>query len=200
MALLALWIKILSPGPVFFPQERIGFRGRKFSCLKFRSMKVNAETASHEEYCERLIRSGSPMVKLDRAGDLRLIPWGRVFRATGLDELPQILNVLRGEMSLVGPRPCTPREFALYGPEQRERINVPPGLTGNWQVNGKNKTTFNEMIDLDLDYARNWSVRWDVAIILRTLPVLIGQISECRTAPSSSTKEAVPQAMEVVGK
>src|SRR5206468_2550060 len=140
--------KLFSKGPVFFRQERIGYCGRRFSCLKFRSMKVNAETRSHEGYFEKLVKSEIPMIKMDDCGDSRLIPWGKLFRATGLDELPQIFNVLMGEMSLVGPRPCTPHEFQLYLPWQRERINAPPGLTGYWQVNGKNKTTFGEMIKM----------------------------------------------------
>ncbi len=162
MVLISMWIQLVSRGPIFFRQERVGHRGRKFSCLKFRSMKVNADTRCHEGYFKELIDSERPMVKLDASGDSRLIPWGRVFRASGLDELPQILNVIRGEMSLVGPRPCTPQEFEHFRPWQKERVNALPGLTGLWQVNGKNKTTFSEMIQMDIDYSRNVSVRNDV--------------------------------------
>jgi lipopolysaccharide/colanic/teichoic acid biosynthesis glycosyltransferase len=124
-----------------------------------------------------------PMTKLDAAGDPRLIAGGRFLRASGLDELPQIFNVLRGEMSLVGPRPCLPHEFERYGVWQRERVNAPPGLTGYWQVNGKNKTTFSEMIAMDIFYARNMSVWLDLKIILKTIPALIEQMLESRGAP-----------------
>jgi lipopolysaccharide/colanic/teichoic acid biosynthesis glycosyltransferase len=138
-------------------------------------MKVNAETKSHEEYLERLMHDDTPMTKLD-ASDRRLIPLGHLLRASGLDELPQIFNVLCGEMSLVGPRPCTAREYASYQPWQRKRVNAPPGLTGYWQVNGKNRTTFNQMIAMDRLYARRMSLPLDLMIICKTLPVLGGQV------------------------
>ena len=118
------------------------------------------------------------MTKLDAAGDPRLIAGGRFLRASGLDELPQIFNVLRGEMSLVGPRPCLPHEFERYGAWQQERVNAPPGLTGFWQVNGKNKTTFNEMVAMDIFYARKMSLGLDLRIILKTIPALIEQTLE----------------------
>jgi exopolysaccharide production protein ExoY len=146
MILLMLVTRIASPGPIFYRQERIGFGGRHFFVWKFRTMKLSAETQIHERHFEELMRVDCPMTKLDAYGDPRLAPFGRILRASGLDELPQIFNVLCGEMSLVGPRPCTPNEFAHYEPWQRERVNGLPGLTGYWQVNGKNKTTFNQMI------------------------------------------------------
>jgi lipopolysaccharide/colanic/teichoic acid biosynthesis glycosyltransferase len=117
------------------------------------------------------------MTKLD-AVDPRLILGGRFLRAAGLDELPQIFNVLRGEMSLVGPRPCTVIEFQSYRPEQRERVNAPPGITGFWQVNGKNKTTFKEMIAMDIFYANNMSLFLDLAIIWKTISVVVHQTIE----------------------
>ena len=120
---------------------------------------------THERYLEELIRKDCPMTKLDAYGDQRVAPFGRILRASGLDELPQIFNVLRGEMSLVGPRPCTPNEFALYEPWQRKRVNGLPGLTGYWQINGKNKTTFNEMIVMDLFYLKNLSLLLDLKIM-----------------------------------
>lgn len=129
------------------------------------------------------------MTKLDLAGDPRLITGGRFLRASGLDELPQIFNVLRGEMSLVGPRPCLPHEFARYGLWQQERVNAPPGLTGFWQVNGKNKTTFSEMIAMDIFYARNMSVWLDLQIILKTIPALVEQTRETRQAPGEERRE-----------
>jgi lipopolysaccharide/colanic/teichoic acid biosynthesis glycosyltransferase len=140
-------------------------------------MHVNADTRVHETHFERLMATDSPMSKLD-SGDTRLIRFGRFLRSTGLDELPQIFNVLRGDMSLVGPRPCLPSEFDRYTESQKERSNVPPGLTGYWQVNGKNSTTFSQMISMDLFYANNMSLRLDLAVILRTVPAILKQTFE----------------------
>src|SRR5271166_6238826 len=178
--LIALWIKIVSPGPIFFRQERVGYRGNLFMILKFRTMKSNVETVSHERHLEQLMQTDRPMTKLDAGGDPRIIRGGHLLRATGLDELPQLCNVLRGEMSLVGPRPCTPAEFRRYQQWQQQRVNAAPGLTGYWQVNGKNKTTFTEMINLDIFYTKNMSLRLDLAIILRTVPAIFGQLLEAR--------------------
>src|SRR5271165_4188971 len=178
--LIALWIKIASPGPIFFRQERVGYRGKRFIILKFRTMKLNVETRIHEHHLERLINANVPMTKLDSAGDPRIIAGGRILRATGLDELPQLFNVLRGEMSLVGPRPCTPHEFKKYKVWQRDRVNAPPGLTGYWQVNGKNKTTFTEMINLDIFYSKNMSLWLDLWIMLKTPLALAVQLIETR--------------------
>ena len=178
--ILALWIKLASPGPIFFRQERVGHRGRRFMILKFRTMKLNVETRTHEHHLEQLINANVPMTKLDSAGDPRIIAGGRILRATGLDELPQLFNVLRGEMSLVGPRPCTPHEFKKYKMWQRDRVNAPPGLTGYWQVNGKNKTTFTEMINLDIFYSKNMSLWLDLWIMLKTPLALAVQLIETR--------------------
>jgi exopolysaccharide production protein ExoY len=178
---IALWIKITSPGPIFFRQERVGYRGRHFMILKFRTMKVNVETQSHERHLEQLIHADCPMTKLDTSGDPRIISGGRILRATGLDELPQLFNVLRREMSLVGPRPCTPHEFKRYLPWQKERVNAAPGLTGYWQVNGKNKTTFTEMIKMDIFYTKNMSFWMDLTIMLKTFPAIFMQLVESRS-------------------
>lgn len=180
MLFIAVMIKIGSAGPVLFSQERIGYLGRRFICLKFRTMVVGADTAVHHTHFSRLVGSNVPMVKLDSHGDPRLIPFGLLLRSSGLDELPQVINVFRGEMSLVGPRPCLPSEYDRYLPWQRERFNTLPGLTGLWQVSGKNKTTFNEMIHLDIHYARNKSLWLDLNIMLKTVPVLIIQVLETR--------------------
>jgi lipopolysaccharide/colanic/teichoic acid biosynthesis glycosyltransferase len=180
--ILTLWIKLASPGPIFFRQERVGHRGRRFMILKFRTMKVNVETQSHERHLEQLIHGDRPMTKLDASGDPRIIPGGRILRATGLDELPQLFNVLRGEMSLVGPRPCTPHEFSRYQLWQHERVNAPPGLTGYWQVNGKNKTTFTEMINMDIFYTKNMSLWLDLTIMVKTFPAVLSQVMETRIA------------------
>lgn len=170
---LALLVKCVSRGPVFFRQERVGYRGRRFTCLKFRTMHVGTSTSTHEDYARKLITSETPMTKLDDADDDRIIPMGPMVRAMGLDELPQLWNVLRGEMSLVGPRPCLPAEYEEYQPAQRRRFNAAPGLTGLWQVSGKNSTTFNRMIELDLEYIRRRSVWLDLSIMLRTFPVVV---------------------------
>lgn len=174
-------IKLGSAGPVFYRQERVGYRRKLFMIFKFRSMKVNSDTRSHEEHLATLIDDNSPMTKLDVKGDPRLVPFGRLLRATGLDELPQIFNVIRGEMSLVGPRPCLPYEFQRYEPWQQDRVNAAPGLTGYWQVNGKNKTTFAEMIDMDIFYSKNMSLWLDLSIMLKTVPAIIQQTFEART-------------------
>src|SRR5262245_52504426 len=175
MTFVALWVAITSPGPIFYRQLRIGFKGLRFILIKFRTMKVNAETHVHEAYLENLIVTDRPMIKLDATGDSRLILGGKFLRATGLDELPQIFNVLKGEMSLVGPRPWTVGEFECFASEQRARVNALPGLTGLWQVNGKNRTTFRQMIEMDNFYLRNISLSLDLKIILRTPPAIIGQ-------------------------
>lgn len=177
MGIIALYIKCVSKGPLFYRHERIGLRGRGFVCLKFRTMAAGADTNPHQNHLKDLIRSNRPMTKMDRA-DSRVIPFGRLLRASGLDELPQIFNILRGEMSFVGPRPCLPYEYELYDAHERQRCQVLPGLTGLWQVCGKNKTTFKEMIDLDLRYARECSVRMDLKIVLKTFATLAMQIKE----------------------
>jgi lipopolysaccharide/colanic/teichoic acid biosynthesis glycosyltransferase len=178
MTLLAAWVGITSPGPIFYRQPRIGFRGRRFMLVKFRTMKVNADTTTHERYLEHLMVADCPMIKLDMQGDPRLIAGGKILRATGLDELPQLFNVLVGEMSLVGPRPCTVREFERFSPPHRERVNAYPGLTGWWQVNGKNRTTFREMIEMDIFYSRNITLSLDLRIMVRTFPAIANQVRD----------------------
>ena len=157
---IALAIKMVSPGPVLFAQDRVGYRGRWFRCFKFRSMTVNADTGVHQGHFQDLMASNRPMTKLDGA-DKRLIRGGRLLRCLGLDELPQLINVLRGEMSLVGPRPCLPYECEHYQPRHWRRFGTLPGLTGLWQVNGKNRTTFEEMIYWDLKYVETKSPALD---------------------------------------
>jgi lipopolysaccharide/colanic/teichoic acid biosynthesis glycosyltransferase len=190
MILLMMVTRLASPGPIFYRQKRVGLGGRHFSIWKFRTMKVSAETQTHEHYFHELMAGDRPMTKLDTYGDPRLAPFGRFLRASGLDELPQIFNVLCGEMSLVGPRPCTPSEFAHYEPWQRERVNGLPGLTGYWQVNGKNKTTFNEMIMMDLFYLENMSFLLDLKIILKTSAVITGQLLESQRGQNAIGSEA----------
>jgi exopolysaccharide production protein ExoY len=178
MAFIVLWIRLVSRGPALFKQERIGRNGERFTLYKFRSMKLNCGTGRHETYLRHLVRSNSPMIKLDLLCDERLIPGGCLLRAAGLDELPQLLNVLRGEMSLVGPRPCLPQELVFFSAPQRERFKVLPGLTGSWQVNGKNQTTFSEMNAMDVDYVRSASPALDLRIMLRTPSALALQMAQ----------------------
>src|SRR5438876_2152578 len=193
MILLMMVTRLASPGPIFYRQKRVGLGGRHFSIWKFRTMKVSAETQSHERYLEELIHVNCPMTKLDAYGDPRLEPFGRILRASGMDEMPQIFNVLCGEMSLVGPRPCTPNEFAHYELWQRERVNGLPGLTGYWQVNGKNKTTFNEMIAMDLFYLKNISIVLDLKIMLKTCTVIAAQLFESRSAAQRDLRNESPR-------
>jgi len=178
--LIAAAIKILSPGPAIFTQHRVGYLGRRFRCLKFRTMVVNADTGMHQGHFTGLMSANRPMTKLDSAGDPRLIPCGRLMRALGLDELPQVINVLRGEMSLVGPRPCLPYEYERYLPRHRERFETLPGLTGLWQVNGKNRTTFEQMMELDIHYARNKSFGLDLKILAKTIPAILVQTRDLK--------------------
>jgi len=177
---VAALVKLGSPGPILFCQRRIGYRGRPFTCFKFRTMLTNAETESHRNHTQNLIKSNVPMVKLDTKKDPRLIPLGGLLRASGLDELPQLINVLRGEMSVVGPRPCIPYEYELYEPWQRARFNAVPGLTGLWQVSGKNRTTFEEMVRFDIEYSQRLTLALDLKIILKTLPAIWGQYCDLR--------------------
>jgi len=186
MAVISALIKLGSKGPILFHQERIGHLGQRFMCLKFRTMETDADASVHEGHCARLIDSDLPMVKMDSHGDSRVVPFGRQLRATGLDELPQVINVLRGDMSLVGPRPCLPCEYDRHLDWQKERYNTLPGLTGLWQVSGKNTTTFNQMIRFDLQYDRKKSPWLDLIIMLRTIPAVIVQVQEIRNNEKSS--------------
>jgi exopolysaccharide production protein ExoY len=185
-ALLALHMALTSPGPIFFRQERIGLRGRKFNLFKFRTMQVRSETDSHRAYFAKLVRDGEVMQKLDARGDARLIAGGWLLRSSGLDELPQIINVLRGEMSIVGPRPCLPYEYEHYSTQQRQRFNCMPGLTGLWQVSGKNRTTFEEMVRMDIDYTRQNSIALDLKIVALTIPALLTQVNDTRAARTTA--------------
>ncbi len=186
-AVVALYVKSVSRGPVFFKQERVGFRGRRFRVLKFRTMHTGVDAGVHQNHLEQLIGEDKPMTKLDQ-NDSRLIPLAKWIRASGLDELPQLFNVVKGEMSVVGPRPCTEYEFARFQDWHKERLNALPGLTGLWQVSGKNSTTFNEMMQLDIAYARQQSIWLDLYIILKTFPVLCKQVNQ--SAPGTAAKPA----------
>ena len=194
--IMTIVTKLLAPGPVLFRQERVGCMGRRFWIYKFRTMYVGSDTNGHQNYVKDLIHTNAPMAKLDAKGDSRMIPGSWLLRASGLDELPQIINVLRGDMSVVGPRPCIPTEYEAYLPWQRQRCMAMPGLTGLWQVSGKNRTTFEEMIRLDIRYGQTKSFFLDVKIILFTVPALVVQIADTRrgrkTAPVAKAQAGIP--------
>lgn len=181
--LITIMVRLSSPGPILFTQTRVGRGGVPFVCYKFRTMKPNACSIGHEQHLASLMTSNAPMTKLDRAGDSRIILGGSLLRSSGLDELPQLLNVLKGEMSIVGPRPCLPYEFALYTDRHKQRLAVVPGITGLWQVSGKNQTTFEEMIELDVAYSRRLSLAQDLSIMLKTGFVLLRQLCETFDRP-----------------
>jgi lipopolysaccharide/colanic/teichoic acid biosynthesis glycosyltransferase len=175
LLLIIVLMKLKSPGPVFFRQQRIGRGMKPFEMLKFRTMHVNADPALHHEFVSRFINStgsnqpcgNDGLFKI--VGDPRVTPLGSVLRRTSLDELPQLWNVVRGEMSLVGPRPPLPYEVAQYKPWHIRRVlEAKPGITGLWQVGGRSRTTFEEMVRLDLRYARTQSLWSDIRILLAT--------------------------------
>jgi len=192
--IIGITIRLVSKGPILFKQERIGYRGKRFMCLKFRTMVCGAETSTHQGHLQQLMNSDVPMTKMDAIGDSRIIPFGRLLRSSGLDELPQLVNVLKGEMSLVGPRPCLAYEAAKYLPWQMERFNATPGLTGLWQVSGKNRTTFTRMIQLDIEYARTKSLLLDLKIIVKTVPALLIQIWDTRRQRKAAARPATAEA------
>lgn len=177
MLAMALLIKLTSPGPVLFKQERIGYLGKRFQCLKFRTMHLGSEVSSHKAHLHDLINSGRAMVKLDARRDPRILPFGLTIRKAGLDELAQLINILKGEMSFIGPRPCIPYEYDEYDHWHRMRTESHPGLTGLWQVSGKNTTTFTEMMRYDISYAQRLSPWLDLSIVVRTVPAIVKQFA-----------------------
>lgn len=177
--LIALWIQCVSPGPCLLRRTRVGRRGRLFTCFQFRSRHLGAESKARRH----ATRGRQPGQPLDAEAP-RSIPLGHFLRASGLDELPLWLNVVRGEMSIVGPRPCLPSEYESLRPWQKMRCEVPPGLTGLWQVSGKDHT-FEQMVDLDIRYVQNVSLPMDARIILNTFSVLFRQTGEARSATAT---------------
>ncbi len=170
---VAITMMILSPGPVFFRHERIGFGGRPFGCLKFRTMVMDSEEKLRDHLAASPDARREFEVLQKLRDDPRIIPGiGRFLRMTSLDESPQFLNVLCGDMSIVGPRPVTEAEIGRYGFASRCYLRAKPGITGLWQVSGRNDLSFAHRVRLDSVYVRRWSFFWDLAIILRTLKVL----------------------------
>jgi exopolysaccharide biosynthesis polyprenyl glycosylphosphotransferase len=169
LALIAVAIKFDSKGPIFYRQNRVGKDGRRFSMIKFRSMRVDADEII--EQLRHLNEASGPIFKMRR--DPRVTRVGRILRRLSIDELPQLFNVLKGEMSLVGPRPPLPSEVAEYDDWQLGRLRAIPGMTGLWQVSGRSEIPFVEMVRLDLHYIRNWTLGLDIEILLRTLPAVL---------------------------
>ena len=175
--IVALTIKLTSPGPVLFRQERLGLNGKKFMFLKFRSMYADNDPRSHREYVRNLIvesKNGAGENGVYKiTDDPRVTPFGRFLRRSSLDEIPQFINVLAGDMSLVGPRPPIPYECEMYETWHRRRLlSYRPGITGLWQVTGRSATTFDEMVRLDLDYIENWNLWEDIKILFKT-PIVV---------------------------
>jgi lipopolysaccharide/colanic/teichoic acid biosynthesis glycosyltransferase len=171
MAYIAIRVRRDSPGPILFRQIRLGEGMKEFQALKFRTMKADTDPTAHRDYIRRSMSSattaeGSGLYKLDQPD--AVTPFGRWLRKTSLDELPQLINVLRGDMSLVGPRPCIPYEAENFAPHHLQRFLMPQGLTGFWQVTARANSTYVEALDLDVAYVRDWSFGMDLELLLRT--------------------------------
>ena len=180
MALIALAIRLDSRGPVFFRQIRIGQNGKAFTLLKFRSMIVQHDDAFHRTAVRQFMQgkqlnhNPNTTHPYKLANDRRITRVGKFIRKTSLDELPQFLNVLRGEMSLVGPRPPLSYEVELYSPRDQLRLSGKPGLTGIWQVKGRSRVPFDIMVQMDIDYLQKQSLLFDILLILLTIPIVVG--------------------------
>jgi lipopolysaccharide/colanic/teichoic acid biosynthesis glycosyltransferase len=190
MGLIALCVRISSPGPAFFRQVRLGKDQCPFVMLKFRSMTADADDSVHRAYVSAMLTSGHAGTHAETTtgpengalhkliDDTRITRFGAFLRKTSLDELPQLINVFAGQMSMIGPRPSLPWEAALFGSEFRGRFDVRPGLTGLWQVSGRSQMTMRQALELDMQYVRDRSLSLDLTILLRTVPVVLS----CRGA------------------
>jgi lipopolysaccharide/colanic/teichoic acid biosynthesis glycosyltransferase len=172
LAVVWLAVRCTSPGPAIFRQQRLGLRERPFTMYKFRSMRTDADDAVHRDYVRGMLAGRAEAVAgiYKLVEDPRVTPVGAVLRRTSLDELPQLVNVVRGQMSLVGPRPVLDWEAELFPAGSRARFEVRPGLTGLWQVSGRNRLTMLQALDLDVEYVRRRTLWLDLAIILKTVP------------------------------
>jgi exopolysaccharide biosynthesis polyprenyl glycosylphosphotransferase len=174
MILIAALIKLTSPGPIFFKQKRVGFNGTEFKIYKFRSMKViKGEDEERKEQMLKFLNDKSGKIKTKVVNDTRITWIGKIIRKTSLDELPQLFNVLKGDMSLVGPRPCLPYEYEHYPEWQKRRVSVLPGCTGVWQVWGRSAVSYKDSVVLDLYYINNMSPWLDLQLLFQTIPVMI---------------------------
>lgn len=199
---VALLVRLTSPGPVLFRQERVGYGGRRFTIYKFRSMYMNCDDRLHRAAYEQFLRGERPSGKVDHnllvqpqmkqsiadstttparrkhswmAGDPRITPLGYLLRQSSIDELPQFLNVLRGEMSLVGPRPPIPYEVGMYQPQHMERLDTLPGITGLWQVQGRSRVSFEQMVEMDREYIQKQSFWYDLKLLVLTIPAVLSR-------------------------
>jgi lipopolysaccharide/colanic/teichoic acid biosynthesis glycosyltransferase len=177
MLLIAASVRLTSRGPALFRQTRVGYRQRPFVMLKFRTMYIDCPDGVHRDYVRRMLtgedprQAGTVLYKL--TGDRRITALGRFLRVTSLDELPQLINVLRGDMALVGPRPVLAWEVELYQPHHYERFEAVPGITGLWQVSGRSRLTMTEALELDVEYVRRRSLALDLWILVHTLPAVL---------------------------
>jgi lipopolysaccharide/colanic/teichoic acid biosynthesis glycosyltransferase len=182
IALSAVAVWVFDGRPMFISQTRVGIRGELFQLIKLRTMKISASDTVHREYAKQWISNGHAAVGANGNGapllfkladDVRVTRVGKILRRFSIDELPQLINVVRGEMSLIGPRPALPYELELYQAWHRNRLDAVPGITGLWQVSGRNRLSFDEMVRLDVRYLEEWSLANDLRILLRTLPTLL---------------------------
>jgi lipopolysaccharide/colanic/teichoic acid biosynthesis glycosyltransferase len=175
LLVIAALIRLSSPGPILLMQERVGRNGQPFRMYKFRTMVTNGNPEIHRAYYHSLVRGAAQRIdgKFKLGNDPRITPLGRILRRYSLDELPQLGNVLRGEMSLVGPRPAIPYEVDLYRPRDMGRFAAAPGMTGLWQVSGRSLLDFDDIVTLDLAYIERWSIWLDIRILLRTPLVVV---------------------------
>jgi lipopolysaccharide/colanic/teichoic acid biosynthesis glycosyltransferase len=178
MLFIAVLVRATSRGPALFKQTRVGYRKQPFVILKFRSMTADCSDNEHRDFVSRMLRgedpwrtAGTGLYKLE--DDRRVTPLGRFLRSTSLDELPQLINVLRGDMALVGPRPVLPWEVKLFQPRHHVRFTVKPGITGLWQVSGRGRLTMTEALNLDVKYVRRRSLALDLWILMKTLPAVL---------------------------
>jgi exopolysaccharide biosynthesis polyprenyl glycosylphosphotransferase len=180
LVIAAIAIRLIDGGPLLFRQIRVGIHGKPFELLKFRTMRSQCSDTIHREYVKGWIQrdptseseaNGTEVYKI--GSDARVTPIGRWLRRFSIDELPQLLNVLYGNMSLIGPRPAMPYELELYQEWHRHRLDAPPGITGLWQVSGRNRLSFEQMVQLDIEYIEDWSLVGDMGILLRTLPAML---------------------------
>lgn len=173
MLIIGIIVKLTSKGPMIYTSKRVGKDGRVFNFYKFRSMNQDAEQQLETLLDQNEVEGG---VIFKMKEDPRITKFGKFLRKTSLDELPQLFNILKGDMSLVGPRPCTVREYELYSEKDKLRLKVPQGLTGEWQVVGRCETSFEEMVEMDLDYIQNKRGFWyDIGLLFRTIPVFFGK-------------------------
>ncbi|MFP4312531.1 MAG: sugar transferase [Nitriliruptoraceae bacterium] len=190
LAAAVVAIRMTSPGPALFRQERVGRFEQPFTILKLRTMRIDADERVHREHIRSLLEQASiPVHEGDADGngtvepivfkltdDDRITPVGRFLRKSSIDELPQLINVLRGEMSLVGPRPDVPEAVTVYEPWHRRRFDVLPGMTGLWQVSGRDVLSPAQMLELDVRYADTWTLRRDLVILVRTIPAVLAKL------------------------